>query len=179
MRHRKNIAKLGRPAAHRKALLRTLVDNLIIHGTIETTVVKAKELKRYTDNFLSKMRRNDLAAKRRAQRILRTKTAFQKIFTPEFMEFLNSRAGGYVRVLKTDYRAGDAAPLAIIELTGKFDAKSSEKPKAVKKAPAAKKETAEKKTVKKEAVKKEEKKDASPKEPAAGKKENTNTEKKE
>ena len=128
MRHRKNVVKLGRTAAHRKALMRNLLDSLILNSRMETTVVKAKELKRYADNFFSKARKNDLPAKKRAIKFLRTKEAFLKLFTDDFIDFLNSRNGGYVRVIRTGIRSGDAAPLAIIELTGKYEPKKKEKP---------------------------------------------------
>ena len=132
MRNRNKTHQLNRTAAHRKALMRNLIDQLIIHGRIETTIVKAKELKRYADNFLSKMRKNDLSAKRKAISILRTKDAFKKLFSDEFIVFLNSRAGGYVRVMRTSVRPGDATRLAIIELTGKYEPKDTKK-KAPKK----------------------------------------------
>ncbi len=133
MRNRNKTNQLNRTASHRKALMRNLIDQLIVHSRIETTLVKAKELKRYADNFLSKMRKNDLAAKRKAISVLRTKDAFQKLFSDEFIEFLNSRSGGYVRVMRTSVRPGDATRLAIIELTGKYEPKDTKK-KAPKKA---------------------------------------------
>lgn len=134
MRKRNKTNQLNRTASHRKALMRNLIDQLITYGRIETTLVKAKELKRYADNFLSKMRKNDLSAKRKAISVLRTKEAFKKLFTDDFMEFLNSRVGGYVRVIRTSLRAGDAARLAIIELTGKYEPADNKKkaPKKVK-----------------------------------------------
>ena len=133
MRNRNKTNQLNRTASHRKALMRNLIDQLIVHSRIETTLVKAKELKRYADNFLSKMRKNDLTAKRKAISVLRTKDAFQKLFSDEFIEFLNSRSGGYVRVMRTSVRPGDATRLAIIELTGKYEPKDTKK-KAPKKA---------------------------------------------
>ncbi|MCK5398396.1 50S ribosomal protein L17 [bacterium] len=149
MRHRKNVVKLGRTAAHRKALMRNLLDSLILNSRMETTVVKAKELKRYADNFFSRVRKNDLPAKKRAIKFLRTKEAFLKLFTDDFIDFLNSRNGGYVRVIRTGIRAGDAAPLAIIELTGKYEPKKKEK------APHVETKKVQPKEVKKEEVKAE------------------------
>ena len=121
MRHRKKISKLNRTSAHRKALMRNLLDSLISQGRIETTIAKAKELKRFADNFFSKVRKNDLNAKKRAGRYLKTRESFKKLFEEDFIDFLNSRNGGYVRVVRSGIRPGDTAQLAIIELTGKYE----------------------------------------------------------
>jgi large subunit ribosomal protein L17 len=112
--------KLNRASAPRKALLRDLVTDLIINGRITTTVPKAKELKRLADRMVTLGKRGDLHSRRMAAEIVRFETAdenqnaIQKLFT-EIAPKYKDRNGGYTRVLKTENRRGDAAPMAIIE----------------------------------------------------------------
>ena len=112
--------KLGRDSAQRKALLRDLVTDLIINGRIETTLYKAKELKKLADKMVTLGKKNTLASRRQAAKLIRfemadeNQYAIQKLFSeiaPKFQE----RNGGYTRVLKTGPRRGDNAPMAIIE----------------------------------------------------------------
>ena len=113
-------SRLRRNSAQRKALLRDLVTDLILNGRIETTVSKAKELKRLADKMVTLGKKGDLAARRQAAKLIRFEKddegnyAIQKLFSEIAPKFAN-RNGGYTRVIKTGFRRGDAAPLAIIE----------------------------------------------------------------
>ncbi len=114
--------KLGRDAAHRKALLRNLSTSLIVHGRLETTEMKAKELRSVADKLVTLAKRGDLHARRQAARIVFNvvadektgQTALQKLFDEVGPKYAD-RQGGYTRVIKTEMRRGDAAPMAIIE----------------------------------------------------------------
>lgn len=114
--------KLGRDKEHRKALLRNLATNLIVHERIETTEEKAKELQRYTDRLVTLAKRGDLHARRQAQKKVFSvvadditgQSALQKLFDDIGPRFAD-RDGGYTRVIKTEQRRGDGAKLAYIE----------------------------------------------------------------
>ena len=115
MRHRKKGRHLNRTAEHRKAMLRNMATSLFVHGRIETTVAKAKELRVYAEPLITKARRGDLHARRSVARKIHDSAALAKLFDeigPRYAE----RPGGYTRVIKVGHRAGDAADLAIIEL---------------------------------------------------------------
>ena len=117
MRHLKQGRKLGRTSAHRKALLRNLATALFEHERITTTEPKAKELRRVADKLVTLGKRGDLHARRQALQVVRSTDIVRKLFddiAPRFAE----RKGGYTRVLRLGYRAGDAAAMAIIELVG-------------------------------------------------------------
>ncbi len=114
--------KLGRTADHRKALLRNLATDMIVHEKINTTEMKAKELRTVVDELVTLAKKGDLHARRQAASYVREviadkatgKTALQKLFEeigPRYAE----RNGGYTRVVKTGVRTGDAAPMAYIE----------------------------------------------------------------
>jgi len=114
--------KLGRTADHRKALLRNMATDVIMHGKIETTEMKAKELRSVVDGLVTLAKRGDLHARRQAASYVRNvtdkktgKTAVQVLFDDIGPKYAD-RSGGYTRVVKTGYRRGDNAPLAIIEL---------------------------------------------------------------
>jgi ribosomal protein L17 len=114
--------KLGRTADHRKALLRNMATDVIMHGKIETTEMKAKELRSVVDGLVTLAKRGDLHARRQAASYVRNvtdkktgKTAVQVLFDEIGPKYVD-RNGGYTRVIKTGYRRGDNAPLAIIEL---------------------------------------------------------------
>ncbi len=115
--------KLGRTADHRKALLRNMATSVIAYGQIETTEMKAKELRTVVDELITLAKRGDLHARRQAASYVRDvvvneatgQTALQKLFD-EIGPAYKDRNGGYTRVIKTRVRRGDAAPMAIIEL---------------------------------------------------------------
>ncbi len=115
MRHRRSGRKLGRDSAHRRALYANLAGALIEHGRIRTTEAKAKEVRPIAEQMITLGRRGDLAARRRALAYLRSQEIVHKLFAevgPRFAE----RPGGYSRIVKLGPRAGDAAPMAYLEL---------------------------------------------------------------
>ncbi len=115
MRHRKAGRKLGRTSSHRSAMFRNMVTSLLQYGRIETTDAKAKELRRLADKMITLAKRGDLHARRQALAVINSKSVTHKLFT-EIRERFLDRNGGYTRVLKKGYRAGDCAPVSIIEL---------------------------------------------------------------
>lgn len=112
--------RLGRTSDQRKALLRDLVTDLIINGRIETTEIKAKELRRLADKMVTLGKKNTLASRRQAAEMIRfemadeKQNALQKLFNEIAPKFA-SRNGGYTRIYKLGKRQGDAADMAIIE----------------------------------------------------------------
>jgi len=115
MRHRHGYRKLGRTSAHRKALLANLSISLIEHGKIETTAVKAKELRSYVEKLITTAGSNDSNAHRSVFAMLQNKEATKKLVNevaPKYVE----RTGGYTRIIRTRIRRGDATPMAFIEL---------------------------------------------------------------
>ena len=115
MRHRNTGRQLSRNSSQRKALLRSLVISLIDHGRITTTLAKAKELRSVAERIITLSKVDSLARRRLIHSRLRNKAIVKKLFAelgPQYKE----RAGGYLRILKCGYRAGDNAPLALIEL---------------------------------------------------------------
>ena len=115
MRHRKSFPKLNRTSTHRKAMFRNMVTSLFREERVETTVTKAKEARRVAERMITFAKRGDLHARRQAARVVRDPKVLQKLFDeigPRFSE----RPGGYTRILKTGFRAGDNAPLSILEL---------------------------------------------------------------
>eukprot|EP00850_Spirogloea_muscicola_P009571 SM000054S18057 [mRNA] locus=s54:121861:123346:+ [translate_table: standard] len=114
MKHRHSMRKLGRTSSHRWSMLRTMVSQLIEHERIETTVPKAKELRRVADNMVQLGKEGTLAARRRAAAVVRGDANLHKVFTELALRY-QDRAGGYTRLLPTRVRQGDAAPMAFIE----------------------------------------------------------------
>ena len=112
--------KLGRTSDQRKALLRDLVTDLIINGRIETTEMKAKELRKLADKMVTLGKKNTLASRRQAAQLIRfeqadeKQNALQKLFN-EIAPKYAKRNGGYTRIYKLGKRQGDAAEMAIIE----------------------------------------------------------------
>ncbi|KAM0953598.1 putative ribosomal protein L17 [Dioscorea sansibarensis] len=109
-----NFRKLGRPAAHRLSMLRTMVSQLVKHERIETTVAKAKEVRRVADRMVQLGKEGTLAASRRAAAFVRGDDVLHKLFT-ELAYRYKDRAGGYTRLLRTRIRMGEAASMAYIE----------------------------------------------------------------
>jgi large subunit ribosomal protein L17 len=126
MRHRKSGRKLGRNSSHRKAMFRNMAASLVHHETIKTTLPKAKELRRVIEPLITLAKEDGVANRRLAFDRLRDKAAVGKLFSdlgPRFKE----RPGGYLRILKTGPRAGDAAPMAIVQLVdGPIGAEAAE-----------------------------------------------------
>lgn len=114
MRHLVDHRKLGRTTPHRQALLRNMAVALIQHGRIKTTLPKAKELRRLADRIVTWGKKGTLAARREARRTIQDRAALTKVFQ-ELAPRFASRNGGYTRLLKLDLRAGDLAPMALVE----------------------------------------------------------------
>ncbi len=114
MRHGKKFNHLGRKAAHRKALLRNLAIALITHKRINTTLAKAKALRRYIEPLVTKAKENTMHSRRVVFSYLQNKEAIKELFGP-IAEKVGARPGGYVRVIKTGFRRSDAAEMAMIE----------------------------------------------------------------
>ena len=115
MRHRKSGRRLGRNSPHRKAMFRNMATSLVQHEMIKTTLPKAKELRRVVEPLITLAKEDGVANRRLAFDRLRDKAAVGKLFTdlgPRFKD----RPGGYLRILKTGPRPGDAAPMAIVQL---------------------------------------------------------------
>jgi len=116
MRHNVAGKRLGRTTNQRKALMKNLATALIEHERIETTLVKAKELRSYVEPFITLAKTDSVANRRLAMSRLGSKVAVQKLFTPEFRARFSERPGGYTRILKMAPRHGDGADMALIEL---------------------------------------------------------------
>ena len=115
MRHRKIGRKLGRNSSHRKAMFRNMSISLLLNETIKTTVPKAKELRRVIEPLITLAKKDEASNRRLAFDRLRDKAAVGKLFSDIGPRF-NDRPGGYLRILKIGPRAGDAAPMAVIQL---------------------------------------------------------------
>ncbi|MEI6093076.1 MAG: 50S ribosomal protein L17 [bacterium] len=114
MRHGKSGRKLSLEASERKAFFRNITDSLITKGKIKTTVTRAKEVRKFAENMITLAKEGTLASKREAISFLRTKESFVKLFG-EYAERYKDRNGGYTRITKAGYRAGDNAPMAYLE----------------------------------------------------------------
>lgn len=115
VRHHIAGRKLGRPTAHRKALIRNLVKDLMIHESIRTTEAKAKEARRTAEKMITLGKDGTLHARRQALKFLSDKAVTAKIFD-EIAPRYEGRPGGYTRVLKLGRREGDGAAMARLEL---------------------------------------------------------------
>ena len=115
MRHGNGLRKLNRTSAHRKAMLRNMMNSLIEHEAIKTTVPKAKELRRVVEPMITLAKVDSVANRRLAFARLRDDASVAKLFTNLGPRY-NSRPGGYTRILKMGFRVGDNAPMAFVEL---------------------------------------------------------------
>ncbi|MBG0777195.1 MAG: 50S ribosomal protein L17 [Desulfovibrionaceae bacterium] len=138
MRHRKQGKKFGRQWDQRKALFKNMAKSLITYGRLRTTVTKAKELSRIADGLVALALRNDLHARRQAYKFIGNHELVKKLFD-EIGPLFAGVNGGYTRVVKLGLpRAGDCAPMAVIEFSRTAEAAAEEKPKkAAKTAKAA------------------------------------------
>ena len=115
MRHRNSGRQLNRNSAHREAMFRNMAASLLRHEVIKTTVSKAKELRRVAEPLITMAKSDSVHRRRLAFSRLRDRDVVTKLFNelgPRYKE----RPGGYLRILKMGYRAGDSAPLALVEL---------------------------------------------------------------
>ena len=117
MRHRKAGRRLSRTTSHRKATMKSLAVALFTHRHIDTTVPKAKELRRFAEPLITLAKKDSLVNRRRAFAALRDKDAVSVLFG-EIAPAFADRPGGYTRILKTGYRLGDSAPMSRMELVG-------------------------------------------------------------
>jgi large subunit ribosomal protein L17 len=124
MRHRLSGRQLNRNASHRKAMFRNMAASLVEHELIKTTLPKAKELRRVAEPLITLAKQDSVANRRLAFSRLQSKEAVGKLFSnlgPRYQD----RPGGYIRILKCGFRAGDKAPMAYVELvdrpTGSLD----------------------------------------------------------
>jgi large subunit ribosomal protein L17 len=129
MRHRNGLRKLNRTSAHRQALLRNLSNALLRYETIQTTLPKAKELRRVVEPMITLGKKPSLANRRLAFDRLRDREMVVKLFDVLGPRFAN-RNGGYLRILKCGFRVGDNAPLALVELVDRPDAVEATEEKA-------------------------------------------------
>ena len=132
MRHNKAINHLGRKSGHRKALLANMATSLILNKRIQTTVAKAKALQGYVEPLITKSKEDSTHSRRVVFSYLKNKEAVTELFrtvAPKIAE----RPGGYTRVLKTGFRQGDGADMALIELVDFNEAALASAPKAAKK----------------------------------------------
>jgi large subunit ribosomal protein L17 len=115
MRHRKSGKQLNRNSSHRKAMFKNMTCSLVEHEVIKTTVPKAKELRRFAEPLITLAKQDSVANRRLAFARTGSKATVGKLFSdlgPRFQD----RPGGYTRILKAGFRAGDAAPMAYVEL---------------------------------------------------------------
>lgn len=116
MNHRKIGRNLSRTSSHRKLMFRNMAASLLKHELIKTTVAKAKELRRVVEPLITLAKKDSVANRRLAFNRLRDQAAVAKLFTKVAPRHVD-RPGGYLRLLKCGFRAGDNAPLAIVELS--------------------------------------------------------------
>ena len=121
MRHGHGLRKLNRTSEHRQAMLRNMMNSLIEHEAIKTTVPKAKELRRVVEPMITLAKNDSVANRRLAFARLRDDASVAKLFT-ELGPRYNARPGGYTRILKMGFRVGDNAPMAFVELVDRPEA---------------------------------------------------------
>jgi len=114
MRHHRVAKKFGRSTAHRKALMKSLVTNLILADSIETTLPKAKQARKDAEKMVTIARKGTLAARRLAASRLQQPKAVQKLFA-EIVPAMEGRKGGYTRILKIGTRKGDGAETCLLQ----------------------------------------------------------------
>lgn len=115
MRHRKSGRKLNRNSSHRKAMFSNMTASLVEHELIKTTLPKAKELRRVAEPLITLAKKDSVANRRLAFSRVRSDAVVGKLFT-ELGPRYQDRPGGYIRILKCGFRAGDKAPMAYVEL---------------------------------------------------------------
>lgn len=120
MRHGHGLRKLNRTSSHRLAMLRNMMNSLLTHEAIKTTVPKAKELRRVVEPMITLAKVATLANRRLAFDRLRDRDVVTKLFN-ELGPRFKARPGGYTRILKMGFRVGDNAPMALIELVDRAE----------------------------------------------------------
>lgn len=120
MNHRKTGRAFSRTSSHRKALFKNMAVSMINHELIKTTLPKAKELRRVVEPLITMAKVDSVANRRLAFARLRDEAAVTKLFN-DLGPRNQNRPGGYLRILKCGFRAGDAAPMALVELVDRAD----------------------------------------------------------
>ena len=152
MRHGGGLRKLGRTSSHRAAMLRNMTVSLLRHEEITTTVPKAKELRRVAEPMITLGKKPSLANRRLAYDRLRDRAIVSKLFDDLGPRYAK-RNGGYLRILKTGFRKGDNAPLALVSLMDRPDPTATPAADEPKKGKGADKKAPEKKSEEKKAAK--------------------------
>ncbi len=127
MRHGHGLRKLNRTSSHRLAMLRNMMNSLIAHEAIKTTVPKAKELRRVVEPMITLAKESTVANRRLAFDRLRDRDSVSKLFDVLGPRF-KARPGGYTRILKIGFRVGDNAPMALVELVERTEVAATETP---------------------------------------------------
>ena len=125
MRHGLGLRKLNRTSSHRLAMLRNMMNSLIEHEVIKTTVPKAKELRRVIEPMITLSKEATLANRRLAFDRLRDRDSVTKLFNDLGPRF-KTRPGGYTRILKMGFRVGDNAPMALVELVDRAETNAAD-----------------------------------------------------
>ena len=125
MRHGHGLRKLNRTSSHRLAMLRNMMNSLLTHEVIKTTVPKAKELRRVVEPMITLAKEATLANRRLAFDRLRDRDVVAKLFN-ELGPRFKARPGGYTRILKMGFRVGDNAPMALVELVDRAEETSAD-----------------------------------------------------
>ncbi len=177
MRHGKKINHLGRTSAHRKALMANMACSLIEHKRINTTLAKARELRKYIEPLITKGKKDETHSRRMVFSYLQNKDAVKALFG-EIATKVGDRPGGYTRIIKLGNRLGDAAEMCMIELVdfntiysanGKAEAAAAKKPRT-RRAGKKKAEDTVEEPVAEQAVEAEVKAEEKPADPKAAKK---------
>lgn len=115
MRHARGNRKLGKPTDQRLAMLKSIVRSLFMHGRVSITLKRAKEARKMAEKLITVSKKNSLHARRQVESMMGEKKITTTIFKT-FPERFEGRAGGYTRIIRTGFRKGDAAPMAVLEL---------------------------------------------------------------
>ncbi len=124
MRHGNSGRGLSRTSSHRKAMFKNMMVSLLKHELITTTLPKAKELRRFVEPIITLAKEDSLHRRRLAFSRLRDRDIVQKLFA-EIGPFYKTRPGGYLRILKCNFRKGDNAPMAVVELVDRREEDAS------------------------------------------------------
>ena len=127
MRHGHGLRKLNRTSSHRLAMLRNMMNSLIAHEAIKTTVPKAKEVRRVVEPMITLAKESTVANRRLAFDRLRDRDSVSKLFDVLGPRF-KARPGGYTRILKMGFRVGDNAPMALVELVERTEVVATDAP---------------------------------------------------
>ena len=125
MRHRKSGRQLNRNSSHRQAMFQNMANSLFRHEVIKTTLPKAKELRRVAEPLITMAKEDSVSKRRLAFARLRDKEMVGKLFA-ELAPRYKDRPGGYLRIMKCGFRAGDAAPMAYVELVDRPEPSEAE-----------------------------------------------------